>query len=444
MAEELAEWQQAWRENIWRKVDYHPTPEQQAPHDWPGRLALVAGGEQAGKSLSGGMQLLRACAVPSALYWIVGPDYEQARAEFDYVLSGLSAAGVVRRLSHPATDSCSLTTAWGAQIVTKSALKPNKLGMRAPNGILMVEAAQHLYDSFLRLRGRIGPNLGWLWISGTFENSADWYADMYARWQGENSDEGKSFSVPTWSNLAKYPGGRNDPEIKRLEATYPPERFMERFGGVPCKPATLVFREFDHTIHVVSCPVDLTQPITLAIDPGYMPGFYAVLACQFVGRDINVCDEVYVQNMTHAQVIGECQRRPWWKAVKDGVIDVAGRAHPANESAVEVWRGLTGLSLRSQLVPIEAGIDRYHTILRDPATGKPRIWFDPRCKATIAEHGKYKRPEDAEGRAIHTMPIDRDNHSLKCLAYLAVDRFGFVDRAPRRQQEPQLTFKVRA
>src|SRR5690606_39648731 len=67
-----------------------------------------------------------------------------------------------------------------------------------------------------------------IFFSGTFEGAYGWYADLWNRWQGPNDDGGKSFSLPTWTNRAVYPGGREDPEIKRQESLMPPDLFQER------------------------------------------------------------------------------------------------------------------------------------------------------------------------------------------------------------------------
>ena len=117
--------------------------------------------------------------------------------------------------------------------MTKSARDPARLAGEAPDGILGCEAAQLPYDVFLRLRGRVAERRGWLWLSGTFEGSRGWYADHFSAWQAVNADGAASFSIPTWSNRALFPGGRADAEIEALEATYPAAVFRERFGGVP-------------------------------------------------------------------------------------------------------------------------------------------------------------------------------------------------------------------
>lgn len=375
-----------------------------------------------------------------ALFWIVGPTYDLARPEFGYIAAGLQRLGngVISSISWPRAGGCALTTRWGHVIETRSADDPVKLAGTAPDGILMCEAAQQSYETFLRLRGRLAEKRGWLWASGTFEGSLGWYAEYFKRWQADNPEDGRSFSIPTWSNLAVYPGGRTDPEILALEATYPHDLFMERFGAEPCPPSTLVFRDFQFATHVRQLPeLTDTERVELAIDPGYAAA-YAVLAVVQREREVHIIDEVYERGLTGQEIIRICKARPWWKQVKGGVIDVAGTQHQAAPSQVEVWQNEAGVHLRYGQVKIEDGITRLHTFLKDPETGRPRVLFSSVLRGVVdgqgnptsilTEFGLYKYRDLKDSQAEREMPIDRDNHSIKALSYWLIDRFGPVDR----------------
>ena len=84
---------------------------------------------------------------------------------------------------------------------------------------------------------------------------------------------------------------------------------------------------------------------------------------------------------------------------------------------------------------IQDGIDRLRTFLRDPAGGEPRLTLAPACRALMQEFGSYRYHEVRDGRPISELPIDRDNHAIKALAYWLYDRFGSVAR-PRRTYRP--------
>ncbi len=410
-------------------MGYRPSPEQLQAHDAAARIRLIAGGERAGKSRSAAMELF-GDFLTGRLYWLVGPDYELCRPEFGYLVEAFARIDAIESLSFPSSEQCRLRLRTGARIVTRSARDPAKLAGEAPDAVLACEAAQLPHDVYLRLRGRVAERRGWLWMSGTFESSRGWYAEKHRAWQAPNTDEAQAFSIPTWANRALYPKGREDPELLALQATYPQELFQERFGGVPCPPATLVFREFDPREHVQ--PVTRPGPprVEIAVDPGYA-GAYAVLAVAAVGDGVVVLDELYLRQAVAATVIAEFRRRPWWALVTGGVIDVVGRQHHGAASQIEIWQALSGLRLRSRPVPVRDGIDRLRTFLRDPTSGTPRLSIDPRCRALLREFGLYRYHEVVEGRPISEEPIDRDNHAIKALAYWLYDRYGPVARARR-------------
>jgi len=117
------------------------------------------------------------------------------------------------------------------------------------------------------------------------------------------------------------------------------------------------------------------------------------------------------------------------------VIDIAGKQHPGSKSQVEIWRHSAGLRLRVNRVGIVEGILRARTFLNNPATGKPRIYFSPRCRNALAEFREYRYPKDTDNRPITEIPIDRDNHSLKAISYWLYDRFGPVLRKHRKPQD---------
>jgi hypothetical protein len=78
----LPSWTQ--KQTMWDAVGYTPNAAQSPFHKCRSRRVLVAGGERAGKSFSVAKEVLT--RVPfGSLFWILGPDYEQARAEFQYL-----------------------------------------------------------------------------------------------------------------------------------------------------------------------------------------------------------------------------------------------------------------------------------------------------------------------------------------------------------------------
>lgn len=426
---------------------YFPNETQRAIHADPSLCKLVAGGERGGKSFVTGNEVAAHAVSGCSLIWIVGPDYEQTHAEFDYAHEALSKIGAVSYVSRPRMGSWEMRLLNGCVIQTKTGEEVMKLASKAPDFIAMVEAAQQSWDNFQKLYNRTAEartkGLGELFASGTFESSLGWYAEKYGEFQGPNQYGARSFSLPTWSNTRLFPGGRQDAVILAIEAANPPDLFMERFGGVPTPPAGIVFREFRHSVHVVPCRFGKTETavrdeqgwllpetgeLEVWTDPGYA-GAYAVLFVAVVGPLVFHVDEVYAKGKVGEAVIQEAMaKRDLFSRVKRGVIDIAGRQHNAMESQVELWHALTGLSMQSNAVPIADGISRHRTFLSDPRTMAPRLFHDPKCKGTIGEYGLYRYPEAGENRDEREVPIDANNHSMKAIAYGLYHRFGYVER----------------
>lgn len=427
---------------LWEAVGYTPNPAQLAFHRSRSRRLLVAGGERGGKSYSIAKEIFG--RLPWApLVWLIGPDYEQARPEFGYLLEDLLAVDAiesVRDVSQPRVGPWWLRARGGIEIVTKTSADVRKIASKAPFGIALCEAAQQDFEVYLKTFGRLSQHRGWLLMVGTFEGSMGYYPSLFNRWQGPNVEGGESFSLPTWSNVAQFPGGRTDPEILSIEAVTPPDLFLERYGAIPCKPEGLVFKEFDHTLHVRELATDPSLPVELAIDPGYASA-YAVLALQVVGDVVHVVDEVYGRGKTAPEIIRECQARSWWGQVpraadgkSGGTIDIAGTQHQGLPSHVEVWLQEAGVGLRYNAISIEDGINVVRLRLRNPATGEPGIYFglglrsdkdrSGHPRGVLGEMEMYQYARMIDGKPIREQPVDAYNHSVKALGYWLYDRYG--------------------
>lgn len=436
--ERLAIWQvpAEQRRALWRVSGYSPSAEQWEAHIAKNRVKLVMGGERGGKSRFTAEELLIWGLVSDAkdFFWIVGPDYYLSRPEIEHLMTSADAMGMLdtKSVSMPQEGvwTCRLRT--GVVYQTRTSADVQKLAGKAPTGVAMVEAGQQPYESYLRLRGRVAEARGPLVLSGTMESTERWYPDLFSRWKAPNIEGGMSFSLPTWSNTAIFPEGRQDPEILALEAAFPADVFQERFGAVPCKSPELVFPEFDYTVHVDEYPYQPGVPVRLWVDPGYASA-YAVVVVQIIGENVYQIDEVYGVRKTAQEVITECQERPWWgDVVSPGVIDLAGRQHQGMDSHEEIWLKEAGLHMVSQPVGIPDGILRHRTFLMNPGTKKPRLYHHHTCEHTIREYGLYKYRRGLDGRPVREDPIDANNHAMKALAYGLVASFGYVPGVSRK------------
>ena len=424
-------------EYIFSRLEFVPTPLQAGILGSRSRFSLVAGGEQAGKSMVAAKYLVSRFleTEEEGLYWLVAADYERTRAEFEYLVEDFGALGILAEVSKR-VDPGRIILADGTKIETKSAKDPRTLAMRAPDGILGCEASQLDLETYHRLRARVAPKRGWLFLAGTFEGSLGWYPQLFTSWQLGNDDE-KSFSLPSYSNTYLYPKGAKDPEILKLKDMASDEFFMERIQGVPCPPVGLVFGEFRADIHVdENIEYVKGEPVYLCMDPGYA-GAYAVEAIQEINGQICVFDEVYEKGLTTEEIITITTNKPWWEDVNSGAIDIAGYQHQAMSAPAEMWMDKTGLYLDAQKVRINEGTERLKSFMKiDAVTSRPRIAFAPRCHGILSEFGTVPNPHDGQTRAYRwktdrdgnifgDQPEDKYNHAVKAVIYGLVSKFGY-------------------
>ena len=422
---------------LFSKVGFEPTEKQTPIIECRKRFILVAGGEQAGKSMIASKYLVSRFleTEESGLYWLVAADYERTRAEFDYLVQDFATLGILAEVSKR-VDPGRIVLADGTRIETKSAKDPRTLAMRAPDGIIGCEASQLDMESFHRLRGRCAPKRGWLFLAGTFEGSLGWYPQLFQTWQ-YGTDEEQSFSLPSYSNQYLYPEGKSDPEILKLKAMASDEFFMERIEGIPSPPQGLVFSEFRPDIHISdTAEWSVGDPVYLWMDPGYA-GAYAVEVVQEINGQICVIDEIYEQGLITKEIIEIAQSRPWWKDVQGGVIDIAGYQHQAMSAPAEIWMEETGLYLSGQKIKINDGTERLKGFLKsDPQTNAPKLIVNPKCEGILSEFGAVPNPFDGQTRAyrwkvdrdgniVGEQPDDKNNHGVKAVIYGLVDRFGY-------------------
>lgn len=429
------------RQEIFKKLKYEPSSEQAEVHyadleDRELRIKQVVGGEQSGKSTCTAREVLSR-HMEGKLYWLGGVDYSIPRKEFEYLVEDALKAELLIPESvvmHSDKHSeCLLELRRGERVITKSFKDIIKaMTKESPDGIAICEAAQVDWSDIERCQTRVAASRGWLFLSGTMEGSAGYYANKYKEWQAPNAERAKSFSLPSWSNRAIYPGGREDPEVLYQERNLPEDVFMERFAGKPCPLSNYIIPEFRNEIHTGKYVFDPDLDVEVAIDPGY-GGAYAVEVMQWRGDTVFIIDEIYLQGYITQDIIEVVQTKPWFKNLRGGVIDIAAKAHQTSavEPDVDIWRKATRLNLRMNKVDEEPGITRLRSFLKPhPVTKQPQLYIDHSCKGIISECGGGRSPVDGGGAWLRDKntgkPLKKNNHACKAIYYLLVDRFGYM------------------
>jgi hypothetical protein len=432
------------QELLFEKTGFKPTDGQLPIVACRKRFVVISGGEQGGKSITMS-EMLESRYLEDGdsenealLYWLVGQKYDHTSREFHYLLQDFTKLGAVKNNSKN-VDPGFIELYDGTMIRTKSADDPRNLMMEAPHGILACEGSMLELETFERIMGRAAPKRGWVIIGGTLElgGSVGWFPQILRQWQG--GQDTASFELPSWTNTYLYPGGRNDPEILRLERDSSDQFFMERIAGKPVPPRGLVFPEIRPDIHVK--PVEYVEghPVHLWIDPGYA-GAYAVNACHIFHDQVHMFDQVYEQSLVVSEILDIVRHKPWINDVRFGTIDVGGTQHQGMPSHAEIWlqdppEGI-GLYLNSKKIAINEGTERLKGFLKPhPLTNQPKILINPRCTGILSEFGLVPNPFDGqtrayrwqidhEGNIVGTVPIDKWNHAIKAMIYGIWENFG--------------------
>ena len=421
------------KEVTFRRIGYQPNSTQVRPHLSAATVLQIVGAEGGGKShVTAGE--VAACVPWSRLVYLVGQTYDNTHAEFNYLVEFLAKLGALepKAVSQPKHGTWQLTTRTGCHIITLSVERGAAAVIakgEQPDIIVLTEAGRINSESVLfasvrrvtRVRGRVI-------LAGTLWDNHGWYAKLVDELKTPgNAWQGETYSLPAWTNTYLYPGGRNDPEILRLEELLPPDEFARTVAAERLPSRALVFgREFDYDLHFRSLPYRPELPVNLWVDPGYFPSVYAVLAVQFAGDEVNNFDEIYLNHHTHEEMIAVARGREWWGNVHRIVMDVAGTQHTANSrlSAAETWAKESGLFPFSQQVRILDGIARHRGFLNPR---RPRLFHDYGCKGVLSEYQNYRLPTDRDGNPTHDMPVDAHNHAMKAIGYGLIDKYGLAD-----------------
>lgn len=455
------------KRQVWAVCGYEPYEQQLRAHASEARVKLVAGGERAGKSrwtaaeivpllVPNPLDLVTQETVKRVRIAIAAQSYDESRVEFEYLIEDLEALGLLREKAIPKVGKWVLHTHAGGRVSSVSL----KDGGRELTGrglpfdmVAIVEAGRVPAKTYLDARLRVTERRGNVLLTGTIWEEHGWYAELFELLSGPNDLQGQSYSIPSWENRKVYPGGIDDPEIVAIRAQMTESEFWRRLGAKILPGPARIYPMFNVREYVVDTPYDPGLPVHLAIDSGFFPSKYSVLAIQprlsdladhgddeteeehFEQADMRevlfVLDEIWEQGWVHQQVIAECQKRYWWDNVVRVWLGHEGTQHAASESTEEVWRREAGLPVTVCNRPVRKyhGFMRMQTFLSDPVTGKSRIHVDKSCKGLIHEYTHYERRKNRFGDVVsEDPPKDAEDDALDAFTNYLVDRHGLVDK----------------
>ena len=372
----------------------------------------------------GGREAFAQMTVPGSYVWIVGPTMDLAEKEFRVAWNLIVNKGLIpteRKSERELFIKC----ANGSFLECRSEENPDQLIGEGLDFIVLAEAARlklRTWDQYLRpaLADRQG---GALFTSTP--RGFNWFYDFFLRGQ-EGGDEFE----PNWESW-QIPSRENpiltEEEIEAARRTSSPEAFAQEWEAKFIAYGGLVFPEFDREIHVRSLQYIDNLDTDLWVDPGLTAPYAALLVQTTPDEIVHVLDEIYLTGHTTDRIITIAEEK-WGRMIQDAYgspredLDVI--IDKAAAEAAATWR-LRGYKAWGEKPKIKQGIEVHHQFLRDPWRSEegvivPRIFYDPKAKNAIKEHGLYHYPDDSRKRVESNNsenPVDVDNHAMDATRY---------------------------
>lgn len=404
------------------------------------RFIVVSGGMQSGKSYTTKMVFWKHYPLAKAraealrteqVAWLVGEDYDACYKEFEYIKADAEYMGIlVYATSEVKEGYIVLEGNVVIRVRSTHGGALTKLRSDAPFLIMICEAGAVSEQAYRLCRDRSGPARGTVFASGTLEADIQaWFPREFQRMERGDIPDSDAFCVPTWTNHHFFPGGRNDPEILRLEAESPD--FEQRFAGRPVQPKGLVFPTFKRDIHVGDVRYDRTRHLYIFEDPGYgTNSAHALEIVQFAGKQMQLIDEIYLRGATTDEVIDVAEERPWWSHPNVTLVSDPNYkdVHHSQPAVSDTWIKRRGLHANGKKINILPGIVFFRQLLLiDMDTGAPNLVIAPHCIGILSELGYGPNPftnmmqpymyAAPGGEVLKNKPIDAHNHGIKAIIY---------------------------
>ena len=413
-------------------IGYEPHPKQWLYHNSKQRFRIPTCGRRFGKSTMAGRDLEPELFIPKKRFWIVGPTYDLGEKEFrviwdDLIIGrGLGKDKRVKKGYSLRSGEMFIEFPWQTRVEVRSAQYPERLVGDSLDGVIMSEAAKHHLETWERfIRASLADRRGW----ATFPTTPEGHNWLYTLWQlGMNPEypDFESWRFPSWDNPFVYPGGRNDPEVKLIEATTAPEWFMQEIGADFASFVGKIYGEFDELTHVKHHTYNPMWKNYIAFDWGYVNPMAAIEFQVDPQDNVYVWREWYHSYKRVEEMVNELKARPQPEGYK---IDLTFGDAADPEAVANINYQYTGcIALPEAKKNWRAGIDCMKRFLRLHEVGEmdeygtpklvPKLFVDHSCVHTIREFQTYRAQETRAGvPATREAAARQDDHALDALRY---------------------------
>lgn len=429
------------RNALYEKVGYVPHREQLLYHNSRARFRIPVCGRRFGKSTMAGNDMIPKLFMPDKMYWIVGPTYDLGEKEFRVIWNALilklqmGKDKRIKKAYNKKQGNMFIQFPWNTRIEVRSADHPENLVGEALDWVILSEAAKHKLETWERfIRPALSDKRGGADFPTTPEGF-NWLHDIWQLGQNPDYEDFISWKFPSWANTVVYPDGRDDREIRLIEATSTPEWFAQEYGADFASFVGKILPEWDETMHVQQVKFRPDWPNYIAFDWGYTNPL-AAIEFQVSPRDeIFIWREHYKSFMTLPDHIAFLKNRPQPEGYH---LDLAFGDPADPEAAATVSRNLVpciadpkvksdytwrdGIDLMRgfmKLIPQETNsgslivVDEFGT----PAPDRARYFVDHSCVNTIKEHNNYRSKEPIKGQNVPELGQKMNDHAIDAIRY---------------------------
>jgi hypothetical protein len=438
------------REALFEQLAYVPREEQLAMHKSEARFIVPCCGRRFGKSLWAGNELTAYLFTPDTRYWIVGPTYSLGEKEFRVVLDN-----VIRKLKIKAKFSNNVKQGdmrikmphpINSIVQVVSADRPDSLVGEGLNGVIMSESALHKHSTWeMFIEPALSDERGFAMFPST-PRGFNWYQGLWQLGQMPEMTDYESWQMPTWMNVNKYPGGRFDPEILRIESTVSKQHFMQEYSAEFTAFEGKIYSDFTFGHHVKQIDYKPEWKNFWAFDFGFVDPFVCLDIMVDPSDNVYVWREYQVSEIPTYEHGHAILRR---KNPEGFHVD-AMFGDPRGADEIATLANVIG-HIEANVVGWTVGVEAVRRAIMLQPDGNPKLFIDPSCVNLTRQMDQLRYAESRDGRNSTEKQHDYDDHGPDALRYFfseyMVLRSGFGSLAnvyrDRRQTEAATFFQNR-
>ena len=370
------------------------------------RYKVICSGRRWGKSFFSLLFLLHKPFEPNERRWIVFPTYRQAKMVSWNLLKSIFTG---KSVTINETE-LSITLENGAKIELKGADKPDSLRGVSTTMVVLDEYSymkENVWGEIIQ--PTLAETQGDALFVGTPSGLNHFY-DLFVKGQSEDSD------YKSWQFTTLEGGFISKEEVDNAKKNLDKRTFKQEYEANFLTAANRCAYNFNRDIH---CKVmDRSPRMFWGVDFGVASYMTAVLMCENTQGEVYVFDEIGLQNSNTFELANVMKT----KAPNLPVYpDPAGKARTSNSTKSDhrilQEAGFSVISKKAN--PTQK--DRLNALNRmlEDATGKVRLFIDPKCKNTIRD---LELCTLENGQILKTETL---SHFLDGLCYPIDFRYGF-------------------